>query len=629
MSKFMKLFAGIALSLLVLAGAVGCADEKAPTTTADTDSREVGASGGTENSGKDTSPTESGEASTPEPAETTAPNPEDARLDALLESKHTLSFHEDGSFKILVLSDIHGNSVALKSETRENIRLLVEREKPDLVILDGDNTWQITNEKVLTRCVTDIVSVLEENQIPWAHTYGNHDAEGSNVPKERQQEIYESFEYCVSKAGDEELTGVGNYLLPIYSSDKEKVSFAVWVLDSGSDLSEEEKKELFPVTTTYPGYPGSNYDYIRPDQIAFYRSASMLLQERNGGKAVPGLMAFHIALQESHTAWENRDGLRYTGEKRENVCASAVNSGLFSAILERGDIKAIVNGHDHVNDFMVEYCGVMLCQASTPTAEDIYHDDDMLGGRVFILNEENPSEIETYISYVHERLPEIDPSDAPDIKPGTGYGFEEEAPEFNVRGYNNDTSDSTHYEEISVKVLDGVGYDGSRALAVTRARWNSSNAGNNAEFDWELPAYGKLGENRYLRVWMDLSANQVDFRKATWGLVVNYKKTSPYRTDDFDSPSPFYYLAEGSDEWVELSCGSDGCFGQGDGESVKGLKGWFAFPIEYMRAGDKQLSEDSVVTGFYFYFSLASSEMAGKEVYIDDVTLVKDYTLFS
>lgn len=584
-------------------------------------------------SGDDTSSTV--EDGTTSPAtDTTAANGDDNTpeqedpLKEILESKHKLSFGEDGNFKILVLSDIHASTPKLNSETVENIKLLVEREMPDLVILDGDNTWYVSNANVLKSCISEIVKPIEALGIPWAHTYGNHDAEGNNVPKEKQQEIYESFEYCVSKAGDEDLTGVGNYLLPIYSSDGENVEFAVWVLDSGSDLSAEEKRSLFPVTTVYEGHPGSNYDYIRPDQIRWYSETSALLKASNGGKVVPGLMAFHIPLQESYIAWENRGGLTYTGDKREDVCASAVNSGLFSVLLQNGDIKAVVNGHDHINDFMIEYYGIKLCQAVTPTAENIYHDDSILGGRVFVISEENPSEVETYISYVHEQAQKPDFSDAEELPSGSVYDFETGDPEFTINGFDNDTAESSKIDEISVRILDGVGLNGSRGLAVTREKWNSTNAANNAEFKWSTDGYGKLGNNKYLCVWMDMSTNSIDFRKACWGIVTEYEESRPFRTDNYDSRSPFYYLADGSDTWEVLYHGSDGCFGEGDGESVKGLKGWFAFPIEYMTRSGDSLDENSIVTGFYFYFCLSESGMAGKDTYIDNITLVEDYKTF-
>ena len=113
-------------------------------------------------------------------------------------------------------------------------------------------------------------------------------------------------------------------------------------------------------------------------------------------------MAFHIPLQESWTAWQNREALGYTGEKREDICASPINSGLFSAIHMRGDVKAIINGHDHINDFMVNYGGVKLCYGSSFT-KNAYSHADMHGSRVFVIKESNPADIETYMSYLVER----------------------------------------------------------------------------------------------------------------------------------------------------------------------------------------------------------------------------------
>ena len=43
-----------------------------------------------------------------------------------------------------------------------------------------------------------LVGYIEEKQIPWCHVYGNHDHENA-VDLAKQQEIYESYEYCISK----------------------------------------------------------------------------------------------------------------------------------------------------------------------------------------------------------------------------------------------------------------------------------------------------------------------------------------------------------------------------------------------------------------------------------------------
>ena len=54
------------------------------------------------------------------------------------------------------------------------------------------------------------------------------------------------------------------------------------------------------------------------------------------------------------------------GARRETICHSGHNSGMFDKILSLGSTQAVVSGHDHVNDFILNYKGVRLgyCQSS-------------------------------------------------------------------------------------------------------------------------------------------------------------------------------------------------------------------------------------------------------------------------
>ena len=575
----------------------------------------------------ETAPEETAE----EPAEEDASLP--AREFPWPETKHTLRFGENGEFKILVFSDIHGNGSKISALAKTNIALLTEREDPDLVLLDGDNTWGLTDEKTLKSCVADITEIFEEKKIPWAHVYGNHDAENNNVKKEAQQRIYESFPMCVSLAGDPSLPGVGNYVLPVYASEGDRVLFNVWALDSGQYVTQAERDALLPVATIFQGFSGSVYDFIRPAQIRWYSDTSEKM-EAYCGAPVPGLMAFHIPLQETYAAWVNRAALEHTGEKREAVCASEINSGLFAALLERGDVKAVVNGHDHVNDYMVNYGGIKLCYVST-VSETGYCDMDMLGARVFVVREEDPSDVTTYMTYVDERktAESAPPPDADPFPSGAVLlDFDGYLPEPEVCGWDNDYSDTAEVERIRAEAVPDGGLNGSGALRVTRENFSASNSGNNAEAKIPLETPGKLGSNKYLRVWMDLTGDNaaVDFRKACFGLIVNSQLFSPYRTDDLDSPSPFWYLPQDGTEWRKMSHGGDGCFGAAQDSSVRGFKGWFAFPVENMpkRSSHEKLKADDVVTGVYFYFCLSDSSMKGSGILLDDIVLTEDYTAF-
>ena len=288
------------------------------------------------------------------------------KVEKMLESKQKLTFNDDGSFRVLIIADAHMNAEAdvLKIQAlRERIKLLVDRENPNLVIFTGDNTIYSSSEVLLRRNLAVLVGYLEEKQIPWCHVYGNHDHE-SALSKEEQQKIYESYEYCISKTNPEGvyISGVGNYVNAVYNKDG-SIGAVIYCLDSGT-------------------YAFDGYDYIRASQVSWYKETSELLQEYNGGKAVPGIMAFHIPLVENNVAYENRDNkemvFEYTGERNEKICSSNIDSNLFETVIERGDIKAIVTGHDHVNDYAVSWKGIMLCYGRFTGGKTVYH--DMPGG---------------------------------------------------------------------------------------------------------------------------------------------------------------------------------------------------------------------------------------------------------
>lgn len=326
-----------------------------------------------------------------------------ARLDALLSNKTKLRFDENGEFKIMMLSDLHLIKDGISTRCLDDIKLLVEHEHPNLIILNGDilAADSIGDEVEFRRILKGLTDYFEDEEIYWIHVYGNHDRE-YEFSLAKQHHVYKSYPHCLSKAGDLTLHGLGNYVLPLYGSRDEDVKFIVWALDSGGYLSKTDQNALFPGgETPFPGNGSPTYDYIHSDQIEWYVETSKFLQEQNGGEMIPGLMAFHIPLQETYTAWINREGLEWTGQKGGDVGASPYNSGFFEVLRRRGDVKIIVNGHDHANDFMVNYAGIKLCYTSTVTTT-AHCDESIRGTRLFIIRESNPVDVETYMTYLKD-----------------------------------------------------------------------------------------------------------------------------------------------------------------------------------------------------------------------------------
>ena len=148
-----------------------------------------------------------------------------------------------------------------------------------------------------------------------------------------------------------------------------------------------------------------SYDWIRPSQVDWYVESSQELESRHGGK-LPGLMFFHIPLPEFALMWENRENHEVVGEKNEDVAAGAFNSGLFGAVMDRGDVVGIFVGHDHVNDFTGDYFGVRLGYSANvgfgTYGLEGEERDRLRGARVFEVPEDDPASFETYMVYARE-----------------------------------------------------------------------------------------------------------------------------------------------------------------------------------------------------------------------------------
>ena len=322
-------------------------------------------------------------------------------------AKPTLKFKTDGTFKVLLMSDLQ-DGPKMDARTKALSEQLIETEKPDFVVIDGDcisggRSRQDIN--TMKQAMSEVASVFEQHMIPWAVVLGNHDTEVANrfpFTREDAIKIYMKYPYNLNKPGPKNIHGSGNDCLLINDSANRKPLFDIWLLDSGMYAP----KKILNFTKGLKDVKGDNgwhkYEWIHTDQVIWYYDNSVKLEKRYGAK-IPGLMFFHIGLQESvdMTTYGNRVGNKYEG-----TGCSSVNSGLFAAILERGDVKGVFNGHDHLNSFAGDWMGVLLGNdASNTFAAYNMPDSDprskqTRGGRVFLLNEKDPWNYKTWMRYI-------------------------------------------------------------------------------------------------------------------------------------------------------------------------------------------------------------------------------------
>ncbi|WP_274364994.1 metallophosphoesterase family protein [Paenibacillus thermotolerans] len=259
-----------------------------------------------------------------------------------------LKFREDGTFVIVQFSDVEfidaedwdPETPLLDATTKATMERIIAMEQPDLVVFAGDVTASARSKDPL-QSFRSAVAVAEEGRVPWAAVFGNHDSEGS-VPRKRMHEEQLLHEFCVAKADPDGVSGAGNYVLTV-DDPMGKPAASLFFLDSG------DYSQIAAV---------GGYDWIRRDQIDWYVSESRRLAERNGGTPLPALAFFHIPLPEYHEVWKTKV---CEGHCNEWISSPVVNSGLFAAMVEMGDVMGTFVGHDHANDYCGTLHGIRLC----------------------------------------------------------------------------------------------------------------------------------------------------------------------------------------------------------------------------------------------------------------------------
>ncbi|MDR3751194.1 MAG: metallophosphoesterase family protein [Terracidiphilus sp.] len=301
-----------------------------------------------------------------------------------------LKVHEDGSFKILAITDLH----YIPEPDRHGIELtenLISIEKPDLVLSTGDNISGDRSSTVedLQRATGNVAAAMEKMQVPWAVVLGNHDQqhyERTHVSREDIFQYYESHPHNLNSGWVRGLHGAGNKCLPVWNAAETEPVFAIWLLDSGEGV---EDKSV-------------NYDWIHADQINWYSQTSRQMESRYGRK-IPGLMYFHIPLLEYQEMILTKKVL---GERHEPESPSRINGGMFAAVHERGDVMGIFCGHDHVNNYVGRFRGVTLGYNGVAGFYGYPHTppDDLTNGRargarVFTVAASDPGKFRTWMRF--------------------------------------------------------------------------------------------------------------------------------------------------------------------------------------------------------------------------------------
>ena len=323
-----------------------------------------------------------------------------------MESK--LRFHSN-TFKIMLVGDPHCEPNDSTKHERDVIKdylafqyAAVEREKPDLVVLMGDNATG-NNAEELRKTLLRITKPYADTKTPFAFILGNHDLQVGVTELSEQYEIYKSLPGCMLTADH---TAAGDYNLLVYKEKEETPALHLLFVYSGSGA----EKAAY-------GY----YDNVKPAQNRWIKDTCANANKRSG--PVPSVLFQHMPVQEEFSLLEETsclsmltDGVygqneqkgRFfrlkkstTGYMGEAPCPAAYNSGEFQAIKETESIFAVFFGHDHMNDFIGMHDGILMGQCKL-SSFNAYGDGLMQGVRILEFEEDAPFTMRTRMLYYRD-----------------------------------------------------------------------------------------------------------------------------------------------------------------------------------------------------------------------------------
>lgn len=284
---------------------------------------------------------------------------------ASAQNKRRITFSASGELKIVQFTDTH-----IELDKKRNLDVyeklvpqILEYEKPDLVVVTGDIVTDDNPEKGLSK----LTEVFIKAGIPYAIAFGNHDSEHKLSRKEVTAYI-EKLPGILNK-NDKKSGGYTNFVLPVYGKSGKK-SALLYFMDS-NDYS-----------TLQPMIGG--WGWFTHEQVNWYRKQSKKHTIENNGIPYPALAFFHIPFPEYEDAWNNKTNPPIGG-KEEDICSPLINTGMFAAMAESGDVMGTFVGHDHHNDYIGVHYGIALAYGRVAKTNSKFNPGP--GARVIVLKE--------------------------------------------------------------------------------------------------------------------------------------------------------------------------------------------------------------------------------------------------
>ena len=385
-----------------------------------------------------------------------APVEYDSQLIPEKGSEGYMTFTSDGDFEIMQLNDLHigGGIPTYKADCKTiyEVMTMVQKEKPDLVILNGDSIFAVPNigfnggQTFNNKMVSKVVKkTFDRLGVYYTIAFGNHDTESFDFTNRKNLgKLYANgkSKYCIFET-DYDGYGVTNQCILLKSTDG-SIRKAIMVIDSNDYVDNSLSASI-----------NWKYDTIHDEQVIWARDTLLSVSE-NKNKPVKSLFFFHIPVGEFVTAYRELEANNF-----RKTADSEYISGFWDEVIDAdmgeriwyggccqtdkdpedvdilfetlgpdgiNSLEGIFCGHDHVNNGTVKYKGVYLAYGNS--LDNIAYDNIRYfgiqrGSMVITVKKNNKISIDhrnayTYYGADSSRFYEVNVNDMyyPDSVPG-------------------------------------------------------------------------------------------------------------------------------------------------------------------------------------------------------------------
>ena len=302
----------------------------------------------------------------------------------------TVRKKKDEDFKVLNITDTHLVTVdwenpVVRDTFVVSIDELVDKIKPDLITMSGDISFADW-----TGSYKYFGDLMDKYDVPWTVCWGNHDHQAGDEQLSIYEDQYLQYKnFLYEKTRD---LRFGSNVIAI--DDGEKVVHAFLMMDCFTTAS----------PTVPDDDPGKGKTIICPEIIEWYKKQIKIISDMGCNETT---LITHVPLYEYKLAFEaafngNYDPKRVSfedsfdekywndgykdsfGVMHEKIGYSDMPTGLFEVMKELGSTKNVIVGHEHTNNFSINYQGIRLTYAVASSSVGL---KDTVGGTLITINE--------------------------------------------------------------------------------------------------------------------------------------------------------------------------------------------------------------------------------------------------